>query len=120
MTYDRVWKRAHQSVNLSTGPCSGVTQFIALVIHIAHVRVLDFFVGQPGTLLPASCCGQEGFHDLGAVAIEPRDQHGGDVSPTPGRRRQAGEELDGAGRGTTGAGRRRGWTGITDEQSVLQ
>ena len=72
MTYDRVWKRAHRSVNLSTGPCSGVTQFLARVIHIAHVLVLDFFVGQLGTLLPASCCGQEGFRDLGAVAIEPR------------------------------------------------
>jgi hypothetical protein len=120
MTYNRVWKRAHRSVNLSTGPCSGVTQFLAPVKHIAHVRVLDFFVGQPGTLLPASCCGQEGFRDLGAVAIDPRKGRGADVSPTPRRRRQAGEELDGAGRGTTGAGRRRGWTGIRDEQSVLQ
>ena len=59
MTYNRVWKRAHRSVNLSTGPCSGVTQFLAPVKHIAHVRVLDFFVGQPGALLPAFCCGQD-------------------------------------------------------------
>ena len=69
--WDDLRQRAHQSVNLSTGPGSGVTQCLASVDHIAHVSVLDFLVGQPGTLLPASSCGQEGFRDLGAVAIEP-------------------------------------------------
>ena len=120
ITYDRVWKRAHRSLNLSTGLCSGVTQCLAPVVHIAHVRALDFFVRQPGTLLPASCCGQEGFRDLGAVAIDPREEREADVSPTPRRRRQAGEELEGAERRTTGTGRRSGGTGIRDEQSVLQ
>ena len=52
ITYDRVWKRAHRSLNLSTGLCSGVTQCLAPVRHIMHVRGLDLFVGQPD-MLPA-------------------------------------------------------------------
>ena len=53
ITYDRVWKRAHRSLNISTGLCSGVTQCLAPVGHIAHVRGLDLFVGQPD-MLPAA------------------------------------------------------------------